>query len=193
MVDTARTSDRDIEDWLAEIESLTAYVGEHFKAARARARLAIRDGYPARSMPESSVAGGRMSDPTADFVTSKAGGKMDENDPDMAVSDDEWREQGDVIQAKVSQMIRELEDGRNRIRGAAASLRGALPHDKIPDPVMDQCRICFVAKSTVTKHGEKPKLFINDRMLCASCSRREDRAEARRQESQVVDLRKRVG
>ena len=104
-------TDEDFDSMLSEVIMLAQYLGQHHEEARRRAKnAAVKDGYPARSMPESEIHGGRMSDPTADYVVSLAGGS--------GSSPDEWKTPYDPIKVAVNNMGRELYDARNRLRGA---------------------------------------------------------------------------
>ena len=171
MVDHSRTpTDRDFTDMLDELQELLDFLRKNHTVARARAKLAVRDGYPTRSMPESDIAGGRTGDPTADYVISMAGGRVDEND--MAESDDTWRGPFDPIGNAVRNVNRETTDARNRLRSAAGSLRSALPPTNVPDPVREQCITCGMSKAVATKNGQNPKGWVVSEGRDKSCSDR---------------------
>lgn len=176
VADQSRTTDVDFEAMLDEIQDLVSYLRKNHRAARARAKMPVRDGYPTRSMPDSSIAAGRFGDPTGDFVTSLAGGKVD--DEGMAVDDDSWRGPHDPIGALVRNMNREVEDARNRLRGAGGALRSALPPSNLPDPAREQCVSCGTSKDVATEHGRKPRGWVASEARCESCSRRVKRHAA---------------
>lgn len=164
-------TDEDFDGMLDEVDSIVDFLRQHHKEARRRAKHTGKDGYPTRSMPESSVSSGRHSDPTADLVASLAGGKLDDENDGQATPD-EWRIPADPITVSVNNMGRELMDGRNRLRGAAGSLRTALP-GKIPDPVMEQCVTCWVNKRVA-------KRWIMETSQCGACYERARRRQPAR-------------
>lgn len=170
VVDHSRIpTDRDFVSMLDEIEDLLKFIRQHAAAARGRAKAAVKDGYPTRSMPESDIAGGRTGDPTADFVVALAGGRVDEDDE--ALGPDTWRGPFDPIGNAVRNLDREVLDARNRLRGAASSLRQAMPA-RIPDPVREECVSCGVSKAVATKHGSSPKGWVVGEGRCSPCSAR---------------------
>lgn len=171
-MDRAKTTDEDFERWLDECASLISYAREHHHKARLRAKMTDdRDGYPARSMPESSVAGGRMSDPTADLVASLAGGKITSDHLGEILTDDTWEPPKNWAQGKVNSMNWKAEDARNRLREVCGAIREVLP-EAVPDPIHEQCSSCFVSKDVVTEYGRKPKRWVVGNGRCKSCDDR---------------------
>jgi hypothetical protein len=164
-------TDQDFNAMLDEMTELLWFLRKNHSAARARAKLPVRDGYPTRSMPESDIAGGRTADPTADYVASLAGGKYDSS-TEMAVSDDHWKDPADPIANHIRNMNREAFDARNRLRSASASLRSAMPQLIKVDQPREQCVSCGVPKSIATQHGKNPRGWVEVEARCDGCSRR---------------------
>jgi hypothetical protein len=150
---------------LDEMDDLLTFLRKNHSVARARAKLPVKDGYPTRSMPESDIAGGRTGDPTADYVVSLAGGKLDNQG--MALDDDSWKGPHDPIGAFVSNMNREAMDARNRLRSSAGACRKALPLP-VQDPAREQCVTCGVTKSIAGK-------WIPSTAQCGNCYERSRR------------------
>lgn len=170
MVDRGRADEFGLN--LTECSELIAQLAEHGDTARARAKLAVKDGYPTRSMPESDIASGRMGDPTAEYVIGLAGGRK----PDDR---DTWTGPKDPIGNAVRGMEREVTDARNRLRTAVSKLKDALPAKTVPDPIREQCVSCGVLKAIVTKHGKKPKEWVVADARCRACSTRIGRNAAK--------------
>lgn len=172
--DHTKTSDADFQKWLDEMDALLDFLFEHHQEARSRSKLSVKDGYPTQSMPESDIPGGRMGDPTADYVIGIAGGRVNE---DGSTTKDHWKPPSDPIKTHVTRMSTELLDARNRLRGAESACRSALP-STIPDPVREQCIKCFMSKAVATKRGKQPKGWVPSTSMCASCHRRTERQKA---------------
>lgn len=154
---------------LAICAELIDQLTEYGEVARKRSKFEVKDAYPGRSMPESDISSGRMSDPTADYVIGLAGGKYNEYTEEA--TGDTWKPPKDPIKQKIRGMEREVADARNRLQTAMSHLRDAMPAS-IPEPIREMCVTCGASKAVVTRRGKKPKEWVKSEARCATCSRR---------------------
>lgn len=106
-------TDRQYHALLAEIDSLLRELTKHSPEALARTGEAPAfDGYPRSSLPESSIASGRLGNPTLSTVVAHAGGD-DEGSPDT------WRPPEDPIGLAVERMVRNARDSLAALLDAA--------------------------------------------------------------------------
>jgi len=111
-------------DWSLLVDEVGWLVGElrrHGQAAVRRQGYGLAagpDGYPASSLPEASIASGRVGDPTAMAVVRLAGGSGDRIDT--------WKRPYDPVSVSVNNMERESRDALARLQGAHASMTSAL-------------------------------------------------------------------
>lgn len=78
---SCRATQRQWHDLISQLGAILDLLAKHGPEAFLRAASSvggIDDGYPSRSMPESSIAGGRMGDPTGTTVVRHAGGNCRE-------------------------------------------------------------------------------------------------------------------
>jgi hypothetical protein len=132
---------------LDECAALVLQLQRHGSEARDRAREPVVDGYPSRSMPESDIHGTRVSDPVLDLIVAIEEGRVT-----------------DPIGAAVRRMERELEDARQRLKGAVAALQLAMPV-RIPDAVAEVCVECGVNRRVA-------RGWVAGEARCGACSRR---------------------
>jgi hypothetical protein len=161
---------RQWDELLAEVASLVDDLKQHSRIARARSTERIIDGYPTSSMPESSIASGRLADPTVQTVEKLAGGKLTiHHDGSETTTPDHWKGPKDPIAQAIRNMESEALDARNRLRGAVASLRKALPAHS-PDRPREQCVSCGTPRDIA---GEKD--WNQAEASCGACVRRKRR------------------
>lgn len=77
----------------------------------------------------------------------------------------------DEQKAARRRMTYQVEDARNRLRGAVAAMNDALPVP-IPDVAREKCPGCGFAKDVVTWWGQKPRQWINGEGKCRECTER---------------------
>lgn len=109
-------------DLLSECGFIIGVLTKHGSEAIRRVETASSprwDAYPASSMPDSSIAGGRHSDPVLMTVINHAGGLSDDpNDELVDTTSDTWRERYDPIGMAVRKMLAESRDASNRLATA---------------------------------------------------------------------------
>lgn len=166
----------DDEQWrrlLEECGDLVVDLVARSAQARRRAK-AVVTGFPARSMPESSIAAGRVGDPVAVNVERLAGGRSIEAG-DREDRPDDWRGPKDAVNTHVNRMIAEASDACNRLRGAVAAMEAVLPRQVHDVVEREKCAVCGTPKSVVTGWGRSPKEWVVSEAKCATCVRRENR------------------
>jgi hypothetical protein len=168
-----RPTKKQIDAMLGELLKTATYICQNHVKAMARNKKVIeegadaeKDGYPTCSLPESEIHSGHTSDPTSDYVVRLAGGEDDSRDRWKAPKDPI----GDTLEAMNGAVVRALK----QLRLADGYLRDALP-TKIPDPVREECKKCWMSKNVATNYGENPKGWVVGESMCASCSRRSKR------------------
>jgi hypothetical protein len=152
---------------LAELRELVATLESHSRAVRARSKDEVIDGYPTKSLPESSIASGRLADPTAATVERLAGGKFDETEEGVVTTPDHWKGPPDPVGTSVNRMHSETVDARNRLWFAVAAMRSALPPHRV-EKVAEVCVSCGTNKAIA---GD----WVVTEGKCGSCSRRHRR------------------
>jgi hypothetical protein len=163
-------SDRQWQSLIEEAESLLADLRSLSGVARWRARQPIRDGYPTQSMPESSIASGRMGDPTLRHVEVMAGGRS-VADGDRENSDDHWKGPKDPVALSARHMEDRALKAVESLRGAVGAARDAVPKT-LPEKGRECCSTCGVPKFIVTNYGEKPKAWATEEGKCRTCADR---------------------
>ena len=163
-------SDRQWVTLLDELDTLLTDLRSYSGVARWRARQPIRDGYPTQSMPDSSIASGRMGDPTLKHVEVMAGGKSKE-DGDRENTDDHWKGPKDPVAASTRHMEDRALKAVDLLRGAVGAARDAVPTN-LPEKGRECCATCGVPKFIVTNYGEKPKAWEAGLAKCHTCAER---------------------
>ena len=166
-------TDRQWQSTLDEIESLMATLRDLSGVARWRARQPIRDGYPTQSMPESSIASGRMGDPTLRHVEVMAGGRS-VADGDRENSDDHWKGPRDPVALSARNMEQRVLRAVECLRGAAGAARDACPTN-LPAKGRECCAGCGTPKYVATSNGERPREWMVEEAKCRTCVERERR------------------
>lgn len=174
-----KPDDRQWDLLLDELIFLTGALRKLSPTARERAREPMIDGYPTRSMPESSIAAGRQGDPTVWSVQALAGGR-DRADGDQETRPDHWLGPKDPVFEDVGRM----EDFATRalplLRGAVAAAERAQPPRGVQLPDRERCAACGVLKTIVTAYGERPGEWNQGEGKCATCVRRLSKAARKR-------------
>jgi len=109
-------------EWSLVVDELGWLVGElrrQGQAARERQGLsAAPDGYPRSSLPEASIASGRLGDPTGRAVINLAGGRGDKPDT--------WKRSYEPVATNVRRMESECRDALARLQGAYRAMLQAI-------------------------------------------------------------------
>jgi hypothetical protein len=160
-----RPNERQWDSCLDEIEWNVGELRKHGSEAitRTKGLAAGDDGYPRSSLPESSVASGRVGDPTGLAAVSRAMG--------TGVRDE--------AAIHVNYMLTRVDDAVKRLREAVQTMYKAIP-EAPPDPSREQCQSCGIAKQIATRYGKNPRGWVVADAKCDSCYKRALGAAKRR-------------
>lgn len=177
----AKPEDRANErQWLETIEQIGDLSDELRKFSLKARSIDLKtepvtiDGYPPSSLPESSIASGRVGDPTGETVVRYAGGKVVQSmDGSETTTPDIWRAPHDPRGQHIRLMEYRVNDALNQLKSAVEEMWQALPIDRHA-PKREVCD-CGISKAVATRFGERPGGWVKSEERCEGCAKRQNR------------------